>query len=644
MSEVRETPERPPLTILLATDDDSLQWLQPCATGLGQLQHHRSGTAFLQALGATLIERARQPTARDNAPVVVIVGAKLADMTRLELLRALAGSAFEQPVERPVLFLADREAAGRERGRTATEELPEGTVVHYRLHPGLSREHVRLLWSSLRGLPPPAAPPTFDDPQRASQMTRVFDIVSAVASRHKLDEAATVLAGSVAGLVQAERVHCLFHDTDSGILWSELEDDGRDDELAASVGLAGFAARTGRLAHASRADADPRYHRTVDDPAGNGRESVLAQPVVGPDGEIHIVLVAIRSQKDFAEDHRSLLAAVASHVAPSVHLLALRMEAESVIEAGREDGEGLFRREAIEAYVSRGRRGDVVRVLPTWVRWAYWMLLVLLAMSAVYLVVGRVDEYSVGRAVVRVSGRSDISAHAAGKVVAVDVAPGQHVEAGDVVARLYRAAEAAELERNERDLNEQLRARMLDPGDPAARQAVSSLRAEVQRARARLEERTIRAPSGGTISAVLVQPNQHVNPGDLVASLEGPDTQPSVVALMPGADRPKLTPGMSLRLELDNYRYAYQDLVIESVSDEIIGPTEARRSLGRRIADGVGIGISGPIVVVKARLPADWFKAKGKVYRYHDGMAGFAEVRTGSRRIVVALIPQLEEL
>ena len=119
---------------------------------------------------------------------------------------------------------------------------------------------------------------------------------------------------------------------------------------------------------------------------------------------------------DQADDHeRAALAELTEHVASGIHLLARRMEAESIMEA--EGQEELFRREAIDAYASRGHSGDVVRVLPPWVRWAYWMLLVLLAAGTVYLVVGRVDEYSVGPAMVRMSGRSDISTHVAGKVV-----------------------------------------------------------------------------------------------------------------------------------------------------------------------------------------------------------------------------------
>jgi len=44
-----------------------------------------------------------------------------------------------------------------------------------------------------------------------------------------------------------------------------------------------------------RAKDDPRYHRDVDDPGGNGDERILAQPIAGSDGQIHAVVIAIRT-------------------------------------------------------------------------------------------------------------------------------------------------------------------------------------------------------------------------------------------------------------------------------------------------------------------------------------------------------------
>lgn len=94
---------------------------------------------------------------------------------------------------------------------------------------------------------------------------------------------------------------------------------------------------------------------------------------------------------------------------------------------------------------------------------------------------------------------------------------------------------------------------------------------------------------------------------------------------------------MTLRLELAGYRYAYRSVEIERVASDVIAPREARRVLGAEVADG--IEISGPVVIVRGRLSTPEFVVDGRVYRYHDGMLGTAEVRVRSEPIVFSLIP-----
>lgn len=616
------------MRILVAeVDAGRRSWLESCLGRLGQVRSYTRGLELLADLDA-------EAKPGGSAPGVVIVGEACSDLDRTALLSALGERGEALRAHNLAVFLASSDNT-----RTLNPDaVPEDLPIQYALDQRLSDEHIRTLVArSARVTSVDDTAPSNRD--AAARLTRILDIARDLAGIDDLGDMGLALQAAVCESVDADRAHCLFHDAERGILWSEDDREGHEDELGAFHGLAGFAARIGEPAYAARASDDPRYERNIDDPPGTGDESLAVQPIAESDGTVHAVLVAVRSGEPFATTEQARLADLAEHAAPSVHQLSLRAEAEAILTRGPDD---IFRAEARDAYVSRGRSGDVVRVLPPWVRWAYWLLLALLAIGAVYLVVGRVDEYSVGPSVVRMSGRSDVTAHVPGKVVAVEAVPGQSVHAGQVLARLYDAAEAAELERFERDLHAQLRARMLDPADPTARAAVSSLRADVRRARARLEERTIRAPNAGRVADIRVRPGQHVGPGDLVASLVADATELSVIALLPGADRPKLRPGMSLRMELAGYRYAYQDLVIHKVSDEIIGPGEARRYLGKRLGDGIAIG--GPVVVVEAKLPASIFEAHGKMYSYHDGMQGRAEIRTRARRIIVALIPPLEEL
>ena len=143
-----------------------------------------------------------------------------------------------------------------------------------------------------------------------------------------------------------------------------------------------------------------------------------------------------------------------------------------------------------------------------------------------------------------------------------------------------------------------------------------------------------------SLDDIRVRVGQHIVPGQSLLSIGRGEQRPSVVAFLPGEDRPLLKRGMPLRMEIQGYRYAYQQLVVDAVGDEVVGPAEARRYLGDEIADAVTF--TGPVVKVEAHLPSGSFKADGKVRQYHDGMLAQAEVRIRSERVLVTLIPALK--
>ena len=440
-------------------------------------------------------------------------------------------------------------------------------------------------------------------------------------------------------LLDAERAYCLFHDHDSGALWSESEEHPFDG--VATQGLSGFVARTRVPAHAS-ASSDPRYRRAIDDPAGSGDEYIAAYPVLGHDGGVHAVLVAVRTAQEgeFGPSARREMALIAEHSAPLFELLARHLESKATLEAATP--ESIFRREALDAYTSWQEPGDVLRVSPRWLSRVYWLLLAMCVTALAYATFGTVNEYSTGPAVIRMVGRTDVTSTAAGTIAAVQVVPGQRVAAGDILVRLHDADAMAEFRRSETEFESQLRNLLRSPGDTSLQQSVASLRAQRERALSQVEERRLRAPHAGTVSDVRIRAGQALSPGQLVMSLIDEQADLTAIILLPGSDRPLIEPGMSLRLELRGYQYAYQDLTISRVADEVIGPAEASRFLGARIGDS--IELSGSVVLVRARLPSPTFIADDIAYSYHDGMQGIAEVRVRARTILENLIPALEKL
>jgi membrane fusion protein (multidrug efflux system) len=304
-----------------------------------------------------------------------------------------------------------------------------------------------------------------------------------------------------------------------------------------------------------------------------------------------------------------------------------------------ESDRGLFREEALRHHFRREEEGEVLRLYPGWGRWSYWLVLAVVLAGLAYVVLGTVSEYAIGPAVVRTENRVELSVAAGGTVAAVGVAPGETVVAGQVLARFRADREEAELRRIREEFELKLVDRLRDPGDDSVRAALASLRAELELARGRLEERLVRAPRDGVVRDVRIRQGQLLGAGEPVLALVPPGARFEVVALLPGHQRPHLHQGMRLRLELQGHRYAYQWASIKEIGNEVIGPEEARRYLGPEVADAVPV--SGPVVLVHAELPADTFALRGHEYAYHDGMLATAEAPVRTERIVFLLLPQI---
>jgi membrane fusion protein (multidrug efflux system) len=227
-------------------------------------------------------------------------------------------------------------------------------------------------------------------------------------------------------------------------------------------------------------------------------------------------------------------------------------------------------------------------------------------------------------------------------VSAVEVAPGQHVTTGQALMRMHSSSESAELETAQRELDDQLAKLLRDPADRDAREAVVSLRARRELAEKNLARQALFAPFGATIGDVRVQPGQLVEPGVPLLTLLGEQAGARLTALLPGRYRPLLARGMTLRFTADGFPREVHKLQIERVGDQIVGPSEALRFLGRDSVDAVSL--SGPVVLVDALLPAREFTSEGARYRFHHGMQGRAETAVRNDSIAFTFIPGLRQL
>jgi GAF domain/HlyD family secretion protein len=450
-----------------------------------------------------------------------------------------------------------------------------------------------------------------------------------------LGERSEVLAEAAREAVDAQRAYCLLYDPRDDTLWTRDRATGSERRDSAAVGIASFVLRSGIGLIVARSGRDARYDREADDPEGDGSERLMAAPVRDDEGRVLAVLVVVRSAREaeFGVAQLDLLERLAAPAAPFLP----PPRPEEVL-----GDDALFRREALERYQSLDEPNDPLRISPAWTRWTYWTLLAVLAASLVFATVAHIKEYASGIGVVWLGTRDDVTAESGGTVTSVDVTPGERVRAGQPLIRLHQAQEAAELARLDQEFDLQLLNRLRDPSDTGAEQALIGLRTQRQLASTRLGERILRAPSAGVASDVRVRPGQYLNAGELVLSIVRDQDRPTVVVLLPGEFRPQVRRGMPIRFEIAGYRYAYQKLTVESVGEEVVGPSEAKRYLGAEIGDTVQL--TGPVVILKAALPRSTFTAEGHTYRFHNGMHGNAEVEVRSEKILVTLVPGLKAI
>lgn len=494
----------------------------------------------------------------------------------------------------------------------------------------------------------PAADP--EEERRALLTRRTLEAARRASTQPDLAAAMAVLAEDARDLVTADRAAALVYDPESETLWArEPGLVGGERRESAAVGLVSFVARTGRPVVVERLAADPRYEREADDPAGDGEVRFAAVPIPGPGGEVVAVLSVVRlpSRPPFGARESEALALLAEQAGPALSQLALQARLDAVARRRervlRDRTLDLFREEAVEHWIEAGRKpGDVLRLSPSWLTWTYRLLVAVVLAALVYSVVGRVDEYATGPAMVRLAGRQEITATAPGTVTAVAVAPGERVARGQLLVRFHGAEEAADLRRIEQEFDLQLLERLRNPADPAPERALIALRSQRELAEARLAERSVAAPAAGVVSDVRVRQGQHLAPGQILLTIASGTAEPTLVALVPGQYRPLVERGMPLRLELMGYPYEYQHLTVADVSDEVLGPEEARRLLGPEVADAVPF--AGPVVFVTAPLPGRTFEVEGRQVEYHDGMWGRAEVRVRSETVATALVPWFRTL
>jgi membrane fusion protein (multidrug efflux system) len=372
-------------------------------------------------------------------------------------------------------------------------------------------------------------------------------------------------------------------------------------------------------------------------PVFRGRNAVV--PIVAGATTV-AVIVANRGprQPDLGPVEHVALASVARECAGIFHNLVLE-HVQLALERKAAAG-GLYRQEALESHRNKNQDGAPMSLSPHWVKRAYPTLVILVVASLSFALWVDVPTYSSGSGVVVFDG-TKVTAPTPGTVEAVLVESGQEVKAGEVLVRLHSAEELAELEQASTELENALTQFLFDGGDDV-KAVLANAVAREERTRARVETRVVRAAGDGVVSDIRVQLGMLLTAGDHILTLVAPGAEPEVIAFLPGTDRPRIRPGMTLQIGLTGYVKVRDKAKIVEVGTEVIGPQEARRYIGNQIADA--LKLNGSQVIVRARLPKRTFSTQRHTYHYHHGMLAKTECKIESKPFLVTLIPAIEKV
>jgi multidrug efflux pump subunit AcrA (membrane-fusion protein) len=288
--------------------------------------------------------------------------------------------------------------------------------------------------------------------------------------------------------------------------------------------------------------------------------------------------------------------------------------------------------------IRRGARGDVVRIHPGWIHGAFWLTLAAMGALVGYSAVARIHEYAEGPSVVRVTGLTDHVAYDGGSVTSVEVATGQQVTEGQVIVRLHDTEQASKMQGLDAEFERALVAYLKNTSDPALKASLSELVSRRDSAKASLDARAIKAQHDGIVRDVLVSVGERVEAGKVVARVARKDVPEglSLLAFLPGSDRPRLHAGQLVRMTLPGYRGAEVEATVRGIASAVIGASEAKsRYLADRLGDSVPI--QGSVIVIEAELPKT-FVSDGRTYELHDGMVGSVEVRLQSKTVLQTAI------
>jgi signal transduction histidine kinase len=147
------------------------------------------------------------------------------------------------------------------------------------------------------------------------RLSGMRDVATALAGRLDLDELLRVIIGKVTELLECDRSTMFVIDEERRELWSRVIEGVDTIRLPLGSGVAGYVAATGLALNLADAYTDARFDPRFDEKSGYRTKSLLAVPIISPEGKVIGVVEALNKRVGpFGIEDERLLEAVTGQI------------------------------------------------------------------------------------------------------------------------------------------------------------------------------------------------------------------------------------------------------------------------------------------------------------------------------------------
>lgn len=147
------------------------------------------------------------------------------------------------------------------------------------------------------------------------RLTGMREVAAALSGRLELDELLRIIISKVSELLDCDRATLFVIDEERRELWSRIIEGSETIRLPLGSGVAGYVAATGLPLNLLDAYTDPRFDQRFDEKSGYRTKSLIAVPILSPEGKVMGVVEALNKRVGpFGIEDERLLEAITGQI------------------------------------------------------------------------------------------------------------------------------------------------------------------------------------------------------------------------------------------------------------------------------------------------------------------------------------------